>query len=358
VSEDLAETWFRMSESTPNKKLAEIYLKNAQRLAPVKVQNIQSDRVREKLPDQVRNRDYAGAVTSLCSLLEIHGWQSTFMLLQEMCGDSDNLRERGGDVLFHLLGLDFLMGLEIDPLVEFSGLKGNDLESLKREAQERAFQALKRQVALGNTYYLDAERLRDLPFLLVLPDILNIREQEILALSDTPSHSEVLSTYYGFMILTTAWNLEVGIRAFIEMCGSLGKRIEIRTKRLNMRASMWKHMSHRMQILLMQTARLCFSKSSFVQKSAIELLGETGDFRALQVLSEASSHVVDSEVSSVLKKMLERMGGVHLEKEHEPKRSVYSHSVRSTYVPMDVFDKYDYQYKEKDEYDECCDNNL
>jgi hypothetical protein len=239
VSDVLAETWFRMSESTPDKELAQVYLKNALRLAPERVQSIIDERVRERFPEQIKDRDYAGAVESICSLLEMQGWKNTFVQLQVLCKDSVHLQEKVGDVLFHLFGLEFLTGLDIDPLSEFSELQGDSLESLRTEAQERAFFALKKQVESGNTYYLDAERLKDLPFLLVLPDVLSIREQEVLALSETPSHNEVLGTYYGFTIMTTAWSLERGVKAFTEMCATLGKRVELRTRRLNIRASIW-----------------------------------------------------------------------------------------------------------------------
>jgi len=350
VSDALAETWFRMSESTPDEKLAQIYLKNALRLAPEKVQNILGERVREKLPEQVRDRDYAGAVKSLCSLLEMHGWESTFLLLQDLCSGSDHLRERGGDVLLHLFELEPLMGLDIDPLAEFSGLVGNDLECLRREAQERAFHALKWQVASGNTYYLDVEQLRDLPFLLILPDILNIREQEVLALSDTPSHNEVLGTYYGFTILTSAWSLERGVMAFKEMCATLGKTVELRTRRLNIRASMWKHMSPRMHLLLLHTARLCLVQSSSVHRDAIECLGETGDSRALQVLSEASKHVLDWDARDALKQALGKIGGQKLEEKIGQEAKLHKTPIRREHVRVDDLNIYEKEYDKWEDY--------
>jgi hypothetical protein len=357
VSEDLAETWLCMSESTPDKRLAQIYLKSAKQLAPERIQNIQIERVREKLPKQVRDRDYAGAVTSLSSLLETLGWESTFSILQEVCNASGHLRERGGDVLFHFLGLDFLMGLDIDPLIEFLGLKGSDLESLKNEAQERAFLALKKQVALGNTYYLDAERLRDLPFLLVLPDILNIREQELLFLSDTPSHNEVLGTYYGFTILTSAWSLETGMKAFIEMCASRGKRIEIRSKRLTIRDYIWSDLNPRMRTLIKQTARLCLSQAGTVLTDAIECLGDTGDSRILHVLQEASRHIFEWDAKSELKKALGKVGGPKAEEMVETTQRVNHRQFQNTYFPEQEIDEYHERYNDWDRYDERYDDD-
>jgi hypothetical protein len=350
VSDSLAETWFRMSESTPDKKMAQVYLKNALRLAPDRVRNMLGEKTRAELLKQVERRNYVGAVASLTSLIDMQGWEVTLMQLQELSKDSVYSYEKAGDVLLHLLGLEFLLGLDIDPLVEFAGITGDGLESLTAAAKERAFDALKRQVEGGNTYYIDTEQLKELPFLLVLPDILTIREQEIHALSETPSCNEILSTYYGFMILTSAWSLERGLEMFTEMCSSLGKRIEVRTTRPVIREYLWRNQSPRMRTLLMQTARLCLSQSPTTQTDAIEHLGETGDARALQVLSEANTRVVDWEAGKVLKKTLEGMGGVY--GEYESKKTPHSDAPQSRGIwgaPM-YYDDFDEGYYESDEY--------
>lgn len=342
-----------MSESTPDKILAEIYLQNALKISPELVQRIRCARTREELYEQIESRNYASACSSLELLVEAQGWKVTHSQLMDLCAQSLPLRERTGDVLLHFFGLSTLLGLDIDPVEAFASLSGNDVSSLQVCARETVFPLFKEQVAQGNTYFLDVEQLQDLPFLMVLPNILSRREQEVLSLSETPSHNEILRTYYGFIIMTASWNLEQGTERFVELCRTLGKRIEVRSKRLTIMDYLWKGFSPRMQVLLKNTARLCLTKSSDVQEDAIRILGETVDVRVIRVLEDAIEHIHETSVRRTLHKTLKAVGWSDREKEKE---LIEPYLTSQTFVrswgPDPEEESYERQlYEEPDEYD-------
>ncbi len=67
------------------------------------------------------------------------------------------------DLMVEALDIPLLNGLDVDLLDTFSDLKGDSLTELKSEAFEIAKEQLMRQVRKGNTFFLDPQRMSDVP---------------------------------------------------------------------------------------------------------------------------------------------------------------------------------------------------
>ncbi|MDF1537667.1 MAG: hypothetical protein P1Q69_02050, partial [Candidatus Thorarchaeota archaeon] len=106
--------------------------------------------------------------------------------------------------IIEYLGLHLLNGLDGNLIGMFRGIQGSTRRKLKQEAFNVAMQYISKQVKEENTFFIDVDRMSETPELVKLvPDIIEVRNRQILNLVEHPSLMDVCSTYYGFKIITT-----------------------------------------------------------------------------------------------------------------------------------------------------------
>jgi hypothetical protein len=297
-----------MSEVTPNRNLAKIYLQKASAIDPVKIKQMMWETARKQLPELIKNRHYGGLRTCIRSLIDLGGWRETLDELITIGDESILTLAKLRDGLFHVFVLGSVLGLDINPLAEFYPFDGHCYDDIQYQIQERVIECLTTQVAKGNTFYLDAEVMRNTSLVVVLPDILKVRKREIYDLSDAPHLNEILATYYGFNILTSTRNLVQSKVVFEDMCRTLGKNVQVRGKRISFRESIWDHTGPETRNLLINTIRLTLVKTESVRAEAAWRLGETGDSRAWKILYESGRNIKDWNTRDSIKSALGKIG--------------------------------------------------
>jgi hypothetical protein len=192
------------------------------------------------------------------------------------------------DSLFHALGLESIIGLDINPMKTFAGLKGMSLDSLRVPALGLASKELKKQMKRHNTFFLRIEDLEGGPFADLIPLIKEVRKDEVMALSDTPTLKEVITTFYGVEAFcdhsshqSDANPLSNGKRLFKRKAKSLGKKIVCKGKLLPLRHEVWTNTSGEVHYLLYLLMILSLRRNAM---SAANDLGQCCDSRTMRYL--------------------------------------------------------------------------
>lgn len=286
MSDTLAKVWLRMSEVTPNRKLSEVYANNASLLAPEYVKNRKFEKAKDSLPELVRTRDYYGFEKMVHELVSLKGWRFTLRELRSISKESVLMTAKMRDALFHSFEMGLLSGMDIDPLKEFSKVKGDRFDDLKRKIRETTTRLLQRQIEQRNTFFLDVDTIKESNFAVLVPDILEARAGEIKDLPNDPHLNQVVSTYYGYSVITSIRDIEKWRETFEDICLSFGREVSVRGERVSYRGTRWPHVSDQMHGLLMSLLRLRTVKSENKRIEAARALGEIGDSRAWRVLDE------------------------------------------------------------------------
>ncbi|MBN2230179.1 MAG: hypothetical protein JW779_11380 [Candidatus Thorarchaeota archaeon] len=108
------------------------------------------------------------------------------------------------DFVIEYLHLDPFRGLDGDLIDLFSDLQEINTKRLREAAYEKSVDLLSKQVNKGNTFFLDPVEMSQSTgeLSLIVPKILEKRNEEISGLEQNPTFTKLVSTYYGFTILT------------------------------------------------------------------------------------------------------------------------------------------------------------
>jgi hypothetical protein len=251
-----------------------------------------------ELAQLINLRRYAQLCTSVERQIESCGWKETVSLLRAIpVRTNDNNYDvswwsrhhrsevfpvRAGkirDGLLHILGLNCVLGIDVDLLKSFGRLRVKSLEELRNKVSIKAVKLLTSQISRGTTFFLDTGQMRGTPFESLIPQIERQRAQEFTDLGDIPSYSRAVKTYYGFSYLTSSLTKEdtVALAQLSEI------PLEFSGKRPSYQRSMFSHCSEELTDLLLNYLRLTFARPQTQVKGA-EALGERADFRALAAL--------------------------------------------------------------------------
>jgi len=242
-------------------------------------------------------RDYDRLSRKAAEYTKEHGWSYVIEALKR-CRESDaivqgwDLKLREGilrDGMINLLTLEGFESLDVDLLNSFSGLLGNDLESLRESAKEIALELLKEQVKRGNTFFMDVELWKESDFAFHVPGIISSRTREIERLGPNPHLHEVYSTYYGFSMLTTDVNVEeAGVPAtvgeeLLRILQEVGGVRELSGKQLKFSTFAFRKCSPHQTALLWNLLRLSIGGIKYKFR-ALKTLGDLGDSRVIDSL--------------------------------------------------------------------------
>lgn len=294
MSDVLAKTWYRMAEVSTDKRMRRVYLRKVYERGPELLEVGVSERVLAQIPTMLSERNYPLLDEYVGWLVQRQGWRVSFRHIRTLSCESPVMRGKTRDAVLHMLGLNTVIGMDMDPLKQFANMKGNSLEELRTKALRSAMRKLQDQIEKRNTFFLDIDALTDTTFVSLVPDILDARREEVMKLTSQPSLRDILSTYYGFLVFSQAPPGESGRsrgkyaitkakRAFKRVAKSMGKRLTAKGNLLSLRGSIWENTSPELHGLLMNTIRLCTGREP---ERAAKELGQSGDSRVLDTLEE------------------------------------------------------------------------
>jgi hypothetical protein len=108
---------------------------------------------------------------------------------------------KGRDAIVHLLGLQPVGGTDSDVFNEFSYIEGSSLSQIQANAVAHAIEILRNQIKEKHTFFMNIEEMTLSPFAVLVNDVIEARKNELKNLQQNASRINVVSTYYGFMIL-------------------------------------------------------------------------------------------------------------------------------------------------------------
>ncbi|MBN2230323.1 MAG: hypothetical protein JW779_12110 [Candidatus Thorarchaeota archaeon] len=107
------------------------------------------------------------------------------------------------DFVMDYFDLRVFDGLDGDILAMFSEINSKNPENEREQALSIAHECLKKQVKRGNTFFLNTcEMSKVIDFLPLVADIIDTRSKEIMKLGENTPVLDVVSTFYGFTIVT------------------------------------------------------------------------------------------------------------------------------------------------------------
>jgi hypothetical protein len=138
------------------------------------------------------------------------------------------------DALTHILGLEATYGIDTDMMETFKDLKPNSLKNLRSLVIPIAIENLQEQIRNNNTFFMDIEKMATTAFAILVQDIVQSRNAEVLSIGSNPSVEQVLSSYYGYSILTLGtsvqrqyrWEAPEAVEAIKELAKSLGTTVQ------------------------------------------------------------------------------------------------------------------------------------
>jgi len=203
------------------------------------------------------------------------------------------------DGLIELLALHDMRGLDVDFLDTFKQIEGNSLQEIRAAAREYCISLLREQIRIGNTFFLDADEMKESELTVLIPGILEARTNEIKNLEANPPLSDVYSTYYGFSILTSGGIVEdfggipTDTRAhLINVMKQIGNVEYITAKQLKFSYLSFRNCSDQLKIILWNLLKMCIGGIKS-QKAAIETLGMIGDSRGIILMNSRLQNVKD-----------------------------------------------------------------
>ncbi len=133
--------------------------------------------------------------------------------------------------------------------------------------------------------------------------ITEVRKAEVLDLSSSPTHKEVISTYYGFEAFANHSSyyrerdtISEGRRLFKRQAKFLGKRISWKGKILPLRNTIWSNVSGELHALLINLLRISLDRKD--ERAVVELK-YSGDYRVMNYLNQMyQNRSIRSELKS------------------------------------------------------------
>lgn len=243
-------------------------------------------------------RQYTSLQEEANTIIKQESWPRFLELLREQL-DAEVL-DTGWDIpLAHgkvrdgmkvILNLEDLPELDIDFLKAFEDLEGGNLDQIRPKARERAVDLLRDQIAKGNTFFIDAESLKETELTVLIPHILEARTREIQVLEPDPPLSEVYSTYYGFSILTTGGVTSslAGIipevrDQLVAIMNEIGDVENISTSQLKFSYLSFRQCTSHLKLVLWNLLKMSIGGQKS-QRDGIRVLGELADSRALNLM--------------------------------------------------------------------------
>ncbi|MFW9919875.1 MAG: HEAT repeat domain-containing protein [Candidatus Thorarchaeota archaeon] len=261
---------------------------------------------KEAAIDELRKGDVVGFRIAVEDLLRNQGWGGVHETLSLIQRESGLFRQ----AVAELLDLKPLTGIEVFPIRCVFGFKGQTLEELREYSYPIITKSIEEQIASGNTFFLDVDRLLTSPYAYLIPDIVMKRKEEIENLQDGFSIDDVIRTYYGFNLLfhVRLINKEPEVPSGIS--GSSFENMISKVHEICMKPPPREHEGEIFpncavdtNLLLLKLMSLSFSFEPWIQHHAISGLREQGDPRSIgylnEVLRSPDNHIVTAVVSAM-----------------------------------------------------------
>jgi len=100
--------------------------------------------------------------------------------------------------MINLLHLQDMRCLDIDFLEAFKHLQGDSLEENRKAAREHSISLLREQIHNGNTFYIDADVIKETELTVLVPGVLEARTNEIQNLESNPPLSDIFNILWLF----------------------------------------------------------------------------------------------------------------------------------------------------------------
>ncbi|MFQ5834230.1 MAG: hypothetical protein ACE5H4_16115 [Candidatus Thorarchaeota archaeon] len=203
------------------------------------------------------------------------------------------------DGIVHILGLQTVLGIDLDSFSPFEEIQAFSLDELRQCAIPVAIDVLRSQAAEDRTFFLDVDAMSVSPFAAAVSEIVEARKREVRALSEESKAHEVVGTYYGFKVLTEG-SIEntrsVGftssaLKAFDEMAQAFGgPRTLSHTRFVSWRRDIsswhkaWEGYDDLTQTLLKAIMLVSIGGRKRGIPEGLRIMGVLGDSRALPTL--------------------------------------------------------------------------
>ena len=218
------------------------------------------------------------------------------------------------DGLLELLALQDVRGLDIDLLDTVRKIDGDNLQEIRNTAREHCIPLLREQIRIGNTFFLDADAMRETELTVLIPGILEARINEIKSLETNPPLSDVYSTYYGFSILTSGGIVEDfgGVptdtrEQLIDVMQRIGNVENISAKQLKFSYLSFRNCSNQLKIILWNLLKMCIGGIKS-QKAAIKTLGNIGDSRGITLMNSRLQNAEERKLKELLLDTIGKIG--------------------------------------------------
>ena len=196
------------------------------------------------------------------------------------------------DAMINLLGLRGVEGIDIDFIQLLKNCRPQSVQELREQHHPIFLDHLEKQIERGDTYLLDIDAISETTYAILVQDLINKRLEEMSGLEPLSSVEQILSTYYGFEILTLGrpptdgpWTMPPEVAASVsEVSQSIGKKTEVVGGKPTIRPEIFKPCSDSKATLLATIARLTLHVSSSAQNKALQILSKSGDSRAIPYL--------------------------------------------------------------------------
>ncbi|MGY5858257.1 MAG: hypothetical protein RTU63_02730 [Candidatus Thorarchaeota archaeon] len=265
-------------------------------------------------------RKYLGFESVVDEFLKKVTWNELLDRLQEVQNAKGWNREpqiapgKVRDGIIELLKIQDMKCLDIDLLEAFRHIEGNNLEEIRRGVREHCISLLREQIRVGNTFFIDADAMKETELTVLIPGILEARTKEIESLESKPPLSDVYSTYYGFSILTSGglvsdWGgVPTDTRVLLDqVMQQLGNVENITAKQLKFSYLSFSNCSDNLKTTLWNLLKMCIGGLKS-QKAGIDLLGNLGDSRALELMNLKLENVKDAKVREILLENIGKIG--------------------------------------------------
>jgi len=265
-------------------------------------------------------RDYLGFERVVDNFLKKSSWNDLMDKLQEVQNVQGGNRTtqispgKVRDGIIQLLKMQDMRGLDIDMFEAFRHIEGSNLEEIRRGVREHCISLLREQIRAGNTFFIDADAMKETELTVLIPGILEARTKEIETLESKPPLSDVYSTYYGFSILTSGGLVtEMGgvptdTRVLLDqVMRQLGNVENITARQLKFSYLSFRNCSDNLKTILWNLLKMCIGGLKS-QKAGIEVLGNLGDSRALDLMNSKLENVAERKVKEILLESIGRIG--------------------------------------------------
>ncbi|MFW9804276.1 MAG: HEAT repeat domain-containing protein [Candidatus Thorarchaeota archaeon] len=193
------------------------------------------------------------------------------------------------DCLLWILGIEALRGLDVDILDAFSDIDARNIRALRRDAAIRAKNLFQEQIERGNTFFFSFEEISTSPFAIMLPELVEVRKQEVVELRENAFLREIAATYYGFEIMARGSVVQSRagmppevLQTVNQLCNQMGGKLDAEGQRIPGRV-LFQNCSNEASQLL-QNILIMSGGGIHRRITAMEDLGCNGDARVVPYL--------------------------------------------------------------------------